>query len=122
VSMTKKEAAHKHQFAGAFAVAPSCFSDTVRDGRYLAPLILFLGDQDNANDPTPCLKIKMKKPPQPIHIIKYMGADHGFPLDAPAHDYNGRHLSYSPSADSDMMQTIIRSVKTQKFTNGTESR
>jgi dienelactone hydrolase len=33
VSMTKKEADHKHQFTGAFVVASSCFSDTVRDGR-----------------------------------------------------------------------------------------
>jgi dienelactone hydrolase len=122
VAITREERDHPRQFAGAFALAPSCFSDTVRDGQYLVPLVAFLADQDNANDPTLCLKIKMKKAPKPVHLIEYMGANHGFMLNDANHVYNGWKLSFNPKAEKDMMQTIIAAIKTKKFGREVEVR
>jgi dienelactone hydrolase len=122
VSMTKPEDDHPHMFAGGFAVAPSCFSDTLKYGNYYRPLVVFVAEQDNANDPTFCVEMRKKKRLVPIQLVEYGGANHGFPLNAPAHDYNGWHLSYSAKAENDMMQTIISTIKAKKFSNSVELR
>jgi hypothetical protein len=55
-------------------------------------------------------------------MIEYQGADHGFPVNAPAHEFMGWHLTYNPAAEKDMMQTIIGAIKMKKFAKGVEPR
>jgi dienelactone hydrolase len=122
VSMTKKEADHPHHFAAAFAVAPSCTSVTLHYGDYTGPMIIFIADQDDANDPKQCRELMKKKRPVAIQLIEYQGANHGFPVNAPAHDFNGWHLSYNPVAEKDMMQAVISAITTKKILKGVDAR
>jgi dienelactone hydrolase len=122
VSMTTKEADHPHHFAGAFAVAPNCISVTLHYGDYAGPVVIFIADQDDANDPKQCRELMKKKRPVPIQLIEYQGANHGFPVNAPAREFMGWKLSYNPVAEKDMMQTVLSTIKTKKFVKGVESR
>ena len=118
VSLTNKEADHLHHFAAGFAIAPDCVSVSLKYGDYYGPVVIFMGDQDDANDPKLCHELLKKKRPVPVQMIEYQGANHGFPVNAPAHDFKGWHLSYNPVAEQDMMQTIISTVKEKKFAKG----
>ena len=61
VAMTTQEADHPHHFAAGFPIAPNCYSVITKYGDYYAPMIVFIGDQDNANPPTPCHEMMKKK-------------------------------------------------------------
>ncbi len=45
-----------------------------------------------------------------------------FPVNAPARDFMGWHLSYDPAAEKDMMATINAAIKMKKFGKGVELR
>lgn len=132
VSMTTQEADHPHHFAAAFAVAPGCSPSLQHSAVYTGPMILFIGDQDDANNPKWCEELAKKKRPAPIQFIEYQGANHGFCENAPSRDVNGYtdaqgnvhvwHLSYNPVAEKDMMQTVVSAIKTKKFVKGVELR
>ncbi|WLA81967.1 dienelactone hydrolase family protein [Bradyrhizobium elkanii] len=122
VSMTTQEADHPHHFAAAFAVAPGCSPSLQHSAVYRGPIIIFMGDQDDANNPRWCYELAKKKRSVPVQMIEYQGANHGFPVNAPAHEFMGWHLSYSPTAEKDMMQTVVSAIKTKKFAKGVESR
>jgi dienelactone hydrolase len=122
VAMSKKETDHKYRFAAGFPLVPSCSSDTLRHGDYYNPMILFVGEQDDANAPGYCVELTKKKRATPVQLIEYQGANHGFAENAAAHVFMGWHLSYNPTAEKDMMQTIISALKTKKFVKGIESR
>ncbi|MBB4427875.1 dienelactone hydrolase [Bradyrhizobium sp. CIR48] len=122
VSMTSQENDHRQHFAAAFAVAPGCSPSLQHSAVYTGPIVIFMGDQDDANDPKWCLELAQKKRSVPVQMIEYGGATHGFPVNAPAHDFMGWHLSYSPTAEKDMMQTNISAIKTKKFAKGVELR
>jgi dienelactone hydrolase len=119
MSMTKKEADHPHHFAAGFPIAPNCYSVITKYGDYYAPMIVFTGDQDNANPPAPCHEMMKKKRATPIQLIEYQGANHGFLLNqSPKVGAHGWALTYNPVAEKDMMETIISAVKTKKFVKG----
>jgi dienelactone hydrolase len=122
VSMTRQEADHSHHFAAAFAVAPGCSPSLQHSALYTRPMIIFMGDQDDANSPEWCQELAKKKRSVPVQMIEYQGANHGFPVNAPAHDFMGWHLSYNPSAETNMMQTIISAIRAKKFAKGVELR
>jgi dienelactone hydrolase len=122
VSMTTQEADHPHRFAAAFAVAPGCSPSLQHSALYTGPIIVFMGDQDDANNPKWCYELTKKKRSVPVQMIEYQGANHGFPVNATAHVFNGWHLSYDPVAEKDMMQTVVSAIRTKKFAKGVESR
>jgi dienelactone hydrolase len=123
MAMTKKEADHPHHFAAGFPIAPNCYSVITKYGDYYAPMIVFIGDQDNANPPTPCHEMMKKKRATPIQLIEYQGANHGFLLNQPSKiGDHGWALTYNPVAEKDMMATIIFAIKKKQFTQGIESR
>lgn len=98
VSMTTQEADHSHHFAAAFAVAPGCSPSLQHSAVYTGPIIVFMGDQDDANNPQWCEELAKRKRSVPVQMIEYQGANHGFQVNAPAHDFMGWHLSYNPVA------------------------
>jgi dienelactone hydrolase len=122
VSMTSQENDHRHHFAAAFAIAPGCSPSLQHSALYRGPIIVFMGDQDDANNPKWCEELAKKKRAVPVQLIEYQGANHGFPVNAPAHDFMGWHLSYNPIAEKDMMQTVLSAIKAKKFVRGIESR
>ncbi|TQF29739.1 hypothetical protein UNPA324_09015 [Bradyrhizobium sp. UNPA324] len=122
VSMTSQEIDHMHHFAAGFAIAPGCSPSLQNSAVYTRPIVIFMGDQDDANDPKWCLELAKKTRSVPVQMIEYRGANHGFPVNAPAHDFMGWHLSYNATAEKDMMQTILSAIKTRRFTKGIELR
>jgi len=123
MSMTKKESDHPHHFAAGFPIAPNCYSVITKYGDYYGPMIVLVGDQDNANPPAPCREMMKKKRATPIQLIEYQGANHGFLLNQPSKiGAHGWALTYNPVAEKDMMQTIISAIKTKKFRSGIEVR
>jgi dienelactone hydrolase len=122
VSMTTQEADHSQHFAAAFAVGPGCSPSLQHSAVYTGPIIVFMGDQDDANNPKWCYELTKKKRSVPVQMIEYQGANHGFPVNAPAHDFMGWHLSYNPTAEKDMMQAIGSAIRTRKFAKGVELR
>ncbi|WP_160331103.1 dienelactone hydrolase family protein [Bradyrhizobium macuxiense] len=123
MAMTKKEADHPHHFAAGFPIAPNCYSVITKYGDYYAPMIVFTGDQDNANPPAPCHEMMKKKRATPIQLIEYQGANHGFLLNqSPRIGDHGWALTYNPAAEKNMMATIIAAIKTKKFVKGVDVR
>ncbi|TYL99218.1 prolyl oligopeptidase family serine peptidase [Bradyrhizobium rifense] len=122
VSMTTQEADHQHHFAGAFAVAPGCSPSLQHSALYTGAIIIFMGDQDDANNPKWCEELAKKKRSVPVQMVEYRGANHGFPVNAPAHEFMGWHLSYNPTAEKDMMETINAALKMKTFGEGVELR
>jgi dienelactone hydrolase len=132
VAMTTVEADHRYKFAAGFPVVPQCIYSSVRNGNYSNPLMIFVAEKDDANDPRNCTELSRKQRPVPVRVVVYRNADHGFMEDYQARvmkgwtDRSGKdhywHLSYNPAADKDMMQTIATAIRTRKFGNGVEFR
>ncbi|WP_091961203.1 dienelactone hydrolase family protein [Bradyrhizobium shewense] len=123
MAMTKKQADHPKRFAAGFPIAPNCYSVITKYGDYYAPVIVFVGDKDDANPPAPCHEMMKKKRATPIQLIEYKDANHGFVLNQPSKvGAHGWALTYNPIAEKDMMQTIIAAIKTKRFGTGIESR
>lgn len=132
VAMTKMEADHKNKFTAGFPVVPQCVYTSVRYGDFYNPLILFVGEKDDANDPKQCIELSKKKRPVPVQVIVYKDANHGFMEDYRARtmygwtDSRGKvhnwTLSYNPKAASNMMDSIIRAIKNKSYASGVDSR
>lgn len=132
VAMSKGADDHKYRFAAGFPVVPSCINTPVKYGDYYNPLVLFVGEKDDANDPKHCLELTKKKRVIPVQVIVYKEADHGFMQDYKTRvmkgwtDSHGKdhfwHLSYNPTAEKDMMRAVISTIKTKKFVRGIEFR
>jgi dienelactone hydrolase len=132
-ALSKKEDDHKYKFAAGFPIVPACINPKVRDGDYIRPMIVFIGENDDANEPKYCIEMLKKKRASPMQLVILKNADHGFALKFPhplvikgwvdshgvQHDW---HLSYNPVAEKDMMQTIISALKTKKFVKGIDVR
>ena len=123
VSMTTQESDHPHHFAAAFAVAPGCSPSLQHSALYTGPILIFMGDKDDANNPEWCRELTKKKRSVPVQMVEYQGANHGLVLDVPSHVGNhGWALTYNPGAEKNMMQTIIAAIKSKTFAKGVESR
>ena len=133
IAMLKEESDHKNKFAAGFPIVPSCINTPVKDGNYVRPMVLFVGEKDDANPSEHCVKMLKKKREIPIQLIQYREANHGFmfeylyPLIVKGWvDPHGKehywHLSGNHAADDDMMKTILSAIKTKAFAKGIENR
>ena len=132
IAMSKEEGDHANKFAAGFPIVPSCINPPTRADNYVRPLIIFGGEEDDANPVKYCIEMLRKKRADPIQLVIYKGANHGFMEEYKARtakgwtDSHGKdhfwHLSYNPVAESDMMRSIISAIKTKKFSNDVESR
>jgi dienelactone hydrolase len=121
-ALSKKEADHKYRFAAGFPIVPQCLYKDIHHGTFYNPMILFLAAEDDANNPKFCFEAFKRKQDVPVQLVEYQGANHGFMMKAAPHIFHGWHLSYSPNAERDMMQTVLSAIKTKKFVKGIESR
>lgn len=123
VSMTTQESDQTRHFAAAFAIAPGCSPSLQHSALYTGPIMIFMGDKDDANNPEWCRELTKKKRSVPVQMIEYQGANHGFVLDVPSHvGDHGWALTYNPVAEKNMMQTVVSAIKTKKFARGVELR
>lgn len=84
--------------------------------------MIFMGDHDDANNHKWCEELAKTKRSVPVQMVEYQGANHDFPVNAPARDFMGWHLSYNPAAEKDMMKTINTAIKMKKIGHGVELR
>jgi dienelactone hydrolase len=133
IAMSKEESDHANKFAAGFPVVPSCINTPVKYGDYVRPMIVFHGEQDDANPAKYCIEMLNKKRSTPMQLIVYKNANHGYMFQylypivvkgwvdpkGVTHDW---HLSSNPSASNDMMQTIMSAIKTKKFVSGVDIR
>jgi dienelactone hydrolase len=132
VALSKQMTDHKYQFAAGFPVVPSCINTSVKYGDYYNPMIIFAGDKDDANPAKHCVEMLKKKRSTSVQLIIYKDANHGFMEDykpRTVYGWTDSHgkvynwtLSYNSTAEKDMMETIIMSIKTKKFVKGVVSR
>jgi len=132
VAMTKKENDHKNKFTAGFPVVPQCLYTSVRYADFYAPMVLFVGEKDDANDPRQCIELSKKRRAVPVQVVVYKDANHGFMEDYKARtmygwtDSRGKvhnwTLSYNPKAESNMMESIIHAIKNKTYASGVESR
>ena len=133
IAMSDKESDHKNKFAAGFPLVPNCIPTSVKYGNYVRPMIVFAGDEDDANPSKYCVEMLKKKRDDPIRLIVYKHANHSFMFN-----YKGRyvvkgwtdthgvdhmwHLSTNPVAEKDMMNTILAAIQTKKFVSGVDVR
>jgi dienelactone hydrolase len=133
IAMSDKEADHANKFAAGFPVAPSCINTPVKYGDYVRPMIIFAGEDDDANPSKYCVEMLKKKRDDPIQLIVYTNSNHSFMFN-----YQGKyvvkgwtdshgvdhmwHLSTNPASEKDMMETILSAIKTKTFKKGVEVR
>ncbi|MGN6117042.1 MAG: alpha/beta hydrolase family protein, partial [Nitrobacter sp.] len=133
IAMSKQEDDHPHRFAAGFPVVPSCINTPVRYGDYVRPMIIFGGDKDDANPVKYCVEMLKKKRADPIQLIIYKDANHGFmfeymyPLIIKGWvDPHGKehywHLSSNHAAGDNMLDTILDAMRTKTFTRGVTHR
>ncbi len=60
ISMSKEESDHKNKFAAGFPIVPSCINTPVKYGNYVRPMVLFVGEKDDANLPQHCMEMVKK--------------------------------------------------------------
>ncbi|MGE0289967.1 MAG: dienelactone hydrolase family protein [Bradyrhizobium sp.] len=102
VSHSQYASSHRNTFAGVFAVSPAC--DGITKGKFVTPVILFIGDKDNANDPKVCQEIQSDK----VELVLFKGVHHGYEDKGPSYVMsNGWRMEYNAKADK---ATIDRSL------------
>jgi dienelactone hydrolase len=133
IAMSEKEADHPNKFAAGFPLVPNCIPVSIKYGNYVRPMIVFAGDEDDANPSKYCVEMLKKKRADPIRLVVYKHANHSFMFN-----YQGRyvvkgwtdphgvdhmwHLSTNPVAEKDMMTTILAAIKSKGYTTGVEYR
>jgi len=128
IAMSKQEGDHPNRFAAGFPVVPSCINTPTRYGDYDRPMIIFAGENDDANPSKYCIEMLKKKRAIPLQLIVYKESNHGFMEDykpRTAYGWTDTHgkvhnwtLSYNPAAEKDMMATMVAAIKTRKFVSG----
>jgi dienelactone hydrolase len=134
IAMSKEESDHANKFAAGFPVVPSCINTPVKYGDYLRPMIVFAGEQDDANPAKYCIEMLKKKRAIPMRLIVYKAANHGYMFDYRGKEYVIKgwtdshgdvhmwHLSSNSTASQDMMTTIVAAIKTKNIVTGVEFR
>lgn len=118
IGLISAVAGHRNTFAAAFAISPSCAGLTTAS--FGIPLVLFLGEKDDANDPKICKQVRRND--GPVQIIEFKGAHHGYEDKGPTYTFNGWHMEYNPKADRESMEVTIKKMQTDKFTSDLELR
>jgi dienelactone hydrolase len=100
--------AEQMRFRAAVAYYPPCQFVT---GDLTAPALVLIGERDDWSSPDACRKLAAhetdigvtRKPGagEPIDLVVYPNATHGFDEDEPPHRYLGHFMRYDPTATND---------------------
>jgi dienelactone hydrolase len=108
---------HQNKFAGVFAVSPGCIGLT--KSRFGVPLVMFVGDQDDANDAKVCEQLDTASG-APVQIVKFKGVYHGYEDKMPAYTFHGWHMEYNAKADKETMERTLSLIKSGSYQRGLE--
>jgi dienelactone hydrolase len=96
------------QFRAAVAYYPPCQFVT---GDLTAPALVLIGEQDDWSSADACRKLAAHETDigvtrkagtgEPVDLVVYPDATHGFDLDRPPHRYLGHAMRYDPAATND---------------------
>lgn len=113
VSHSQYASSHRYTFAGVFAVSPAC--DGITKGQFLTPVILFIGDKDNANDPKVCQEIQSDK----VELVLFKGVHHGYEDKGAAYVMsNGWRMEYNAKADKETIDRSLSFIKSKTLRVG----
>jgi dienelactone hydrolase len=108
---------HQNKFAAIFAVSPGCIGlDKLQFG---IPLVMFVGEKDDANDPKFCEQLDTASG-APVQIIKFRGVYHGYEDKTAAYNFHGWHMEYNAKADKETISRALSLMKSRDFQRGLE--
>jgi dienelactone hydrolase len=108
---------HQNKFAAIFAVSPGCIGLTKwRSG---IPLVMFVGERDDANDPKVCEQLEMATG-APVQIVKFKCVYHGYEDKGPPYTFHGWHMEYNAKADKETMDRTLSLIKSRSYQRGLE--
>jgi dienelactone hydrolase len=110
---------HPNKFAAIFAVSPGCIG--LAKLRFGIPLVMFVGEKDDANDPKFCEQLDTASS-APVQIIKFEGAYHGYEDNTAAYNFHGWHMEYNAKADKETISRALSVMKSGEFQRGLELR
>jgi dienelactone hydrolase len=108
---------HPNKFAAIFAVSPGCIG--LAKSRFGIPLVMFVGEKDDANDPKFCEQLDTASG-APVQIIKFKGAYHGYEDKTAAYNFHGWHMEYNAKADKETVSRALSLMKSRDFQRGFE--
>jgi len=106
---------HQNKFAGVFAVSPGCIGLT--KSRFGIPLVMFVGDKDDANDARVCEQLDTVSG-APVQIVKFRGVYHGYEDNMPAYNFHGWHMEYNAKADKETIDRTLSLIKSKSYQRG----
>ncbi len=109
------------KFAAGFSLVPAC-RDKV-NVELAAPALVFIAGDDDANDPSFCIKMgetKRKDGHPPLKVIVYSGAFHGYMDNVPFRYFMGWRMGYSHSAAQDTRRQILAYLKGESIQSGVD--
>ena len=106
---------HQNKFAGVFAVSPGCIGLT--KSRFGIPLVMFVGDKDDANDARVCEQLDTVSG-APVQIVKFRGVCHGYEDNMPAYNFHGWHMEYNAKADKETIDRTLSLIKSKSYRRG----
>ena len=104
----------RYKFAGVFAVSPSCVGLT--KSTYVVPLLIFIGDKDQANDPKVCEEVG--KVGDKVQVVMFKGVHHGYEDKTPAYTFNGWRMEYNAMADRVTIDSALAFMKSRELRPG----
>jgi dienelactone hydrolase len=110
---------HQNKFAAAFAVSPGCSGLT--KSKAAIPLVMFVGENDNANDPRVCEQLDTASN-APVQIVEFKGVYHGYEDNIPAYTFHGWHMEHNANADRETMDHALSLMKSGSCPRGIEHR
>ena len=75
-AVTNQMLDRKNRFAAAFAMEPQC--GTMQQQTFYAPIFFLLAEQDDANQPGPCIELAKKRHRHPMQVVVMKGAFHSY--------------------------------------------
>jgi dienelactone hydrolase len=106
---------HQNKFAAIFAVSPGCIGLT--KSRFGIPLVMFVGDKDDANDAKVCEQLDTASG-APVQIVKFKGVYHGYEDNVAPYDFHGWHMEYNAKADKETMDRTLSLIKSRDYRRG----
>jgi dienelactone hydrolase len=111
---------HQHRFAGSFAISPTCLG--LEKLVFVAPFVIFVGDQDDAVVDMKACEALDQRTESPIRVIEFKGVTHGYEDEGANSVFHGWRMKYDPKAERYTMATIFQLLKSKDFKGGMESR
>ncbi len=110
---------HQNKFAAIFAVSPAC--NGLTKSSFAVPLVMFVGDKDDANDAKVCEQLDTAAG-APVQIIKFKGVYHGYEDNIAPYSFHGWHMQHNAHADKQTTDRTLSLIKSRSYQRGLEYR